>query len=71
VELLVEGARLVLRVRDDGVGMAARHGDGLGLHMMEYRAKMLGAVLEVQGGKPRGTIVTCSLPITATGAALA
>jgi signal transduction histidine kinase len=55
-------AALVLSVRDDGVGLAAAAGGGLGLHMMRSRAKMLGAVLDVGAGGSGGTVVTCTLP---------
>jgi hypothetical protein len=33
------------------------------LHLMEYRAKMIGAILRVTAGEPRGTTVTCTIPL--------
>ena len=62
ITLARSGGELVLCVRDDGVGIDATRSEGLGLRMIESRAKMLGAVLEVAAGDPRGTIVTCTLP---------
>lgn len=61
VDLGRAGRELVLRVRDDGVGVADRPGDGLGLQMMRYRARMVGAVLDVSARDGGGTIVTCRL----------
>ena len=52
-------------VRDDGVGIERRvtpH-TGVGLHIMSYRAGMIGGTLEVRPEQPRGTIVTCRFPI--------
>jgi nitrate/nitrite-specific signal transduction histidine kinase len=36
----------------------------MGMHIMNYRAHTLGALLNVQPGKHGGTVVTCSLPKT-------
>lgn len=64
-----EDGALVLRVEDDGEGMHARSlagreemGSGLGLHMMKYRSRAIGAELEFQSRIPRGTMVTCTVP---------
>lgn len=62
IELDSRDGELALVVRDDGVGISRHDADGLGLHMMESRAKMLGALLEVAAGSRGGTIVTCSVP---------
>ena len=54
---------LVLRVRDDGVGMPVPETEnpGLGLRIMRNRAAVIGAALTIEPGKPTGTVVTCSL----------
>jgi PAS domain S-box-containing protein len=55
-----------LIVKDDGVGIErpkVPH-TGVGLHIMNYRAGMIGGNLEVRRDQPRGTIVTCRFPIT-------
>jgi signal transduction histidine kinase len=61
IELVRDGSRLTLVVRDDGVGIGARSPDGMGLHLMEYRAKMMGGSLQITAGERRGTTVTCSI----------
>ncbi len=59
--------RLVLTVRDDGVGIPAEleTTDGLGLHTMKYRAELIGATLDVGPAAEGGTVVRCRLPLTA------
>src|SRR6266478_3059165 len=55
---------MVLRVIDDGVGFPAepklKH--GLGFHIMNYRAQMIGGRLEIDSPKRAGTCVSCYLP---------
>ncbi len=54
-----------LIVKDDGVGIErpqAPHA-GVGLHIMGYRAGMIGGSLEVHREQPGGTAVTCRFPI--------
>ncbi len=64
IRLGVEGGRLALAVRDDGVGMPEQidAGRGMGLHIMPYRAHRIGAVFTV-GRLRRGTLVSCALPL--------
>jgi PAS domain S-box-containing protein len=54
---------MILMVYDDGVGfptdVAKRR--GMGLRIMHHRARMIGAMLEVQRGIPGGTCVICTL----------
>jgi signal transduction histidine kinase len=52
-----------LEIRDDGKGLSeeAPRGSGMGLHIMDYRAKSIGASLRVRGTSG-GTIVSCRLP---------
>jgi PAS domain S-box-containing protein len=56
--------RGVLSIRDDGVGIteAAANQNGMGLHIMRYRASIIGGVLEVARCGERGTAVTCVFP---------
>ena len=53
---------VILTVKDDGVGFPDRteFGPGMGLHIMNYRAKMIGASLDIRRGAGGGTIVICS-----------
>jgi signal transduction histidine kinase len=63
IELARDAANLTLTVRDDGIGIAARPSGGLGLHLMAYRARMMGASLDIAAGEHRGTTVICRLPL--------
>jgi signal transduction histidine kinase len=53
---------VILTVKDDGVGFASgpQSHSGMGLHIMNYRAKMIGASLDIRRGVGGGTIVLCS-----------
>ncbi|MBI4485875.1 MAG: PAS domain-containing protein [Acidobacteria bacterium] len=58
-----ESGLLTLCVADDGIGIdktTPKH-EGLGLRIMHYRARSIGAHLAVEPGTAGGTIVTCSL----------
>ncbi len=65
IALGAAGGRGALTVSDDGSGIQKLPGagTGMGLHIMNYRAKMIGGVLEVKSGKPHGTVVSCAFPI--------
>lgn len=56
------GKAFELWVEDDGRGIdgAARGGGGMGLHIMEYRARVVGAVVAISEGKSGGTCVRCA-----------
>ncbi len=58
----------VLSVRDDGAGFAPnpQRTTGMGLRIMDYRARVIGASLEVHSQVGKGTIVECTfqLPVT-------
>jgi len=63
--------RLRLWIEDDGIGIDSPPGqlrraddarDGLGLQIMSFRAKMIGAELQIRRRAGGGTIVTCSAP---------
>jgi signal transduction histidine kinase len=62
VRIDAEGATLVLRVSDDGNGIAPDAVQGVGLTSMRERAAELGGVLDVSSG-PDGTTVTARLPL--------
>jgi len=55
---------VVLTVADNGCGIrnAVHQGKGMGLNIMEYRASMIGASLEIADDETGGTRVTCSFP---------
>jgi signal transduction histidine kinase len=62
LERLPEG--MVLRVVDDGLGFSSdsKLRQGLGLHIMNYRAKLLCCRLEIGSPEKGGTCISCYLP---------
>ena len=58
------GDEMVLRVIDDGTGFSTepKTKRGLGTHIMGYRARLIGARLEIDSPKRGGTRVSCYLP---------
>lgn len=62
--LVQEPGRLVLTIRNNGLPFPSMidQRKGMGLRIMNYRASTIGATLEVKPGKPKGTVVTCTLP---------
>ncbi len=57
----------VLTIRDDGCGfdvLPVRR-SGLGLRIMNYRAKMIGGSFHIQSSRSGGTLVRCSFPMSA------
>jgi signal transduction histidine kinase len=55
---------MVLRVIDNGIGFSngSTLKPGLGLHIMDYRARMFGGRLEIDSPKHGGTSIACYLP---------
>jgi PAS domain S-box-containing protein len=58
-----------LTIQDDGygIGNTTPSTKGMGLHLMNYRARMVGGSLEVQRISTGGTMVTCLFPVGAEG----
>ena len=56
---------MVLRVIDDGIGFPKdlKPQQGLGYHIMKYRAQLMGGRLEIDSPQTGGTRVSCYLPI--------
>ncbi len=57
------GRSLKLSVRDDGSGFPQVRGRGMGLRIMDYRARVIGAKLDIRSTRGQGTTVLCSLDL--------
>jgi len=60
--------KLVLTIQNNGLPFPDLRSKttGMGLRIMNYRASLIGASLEVKAAGPRsGTIVTCAIPVEA------
>ena len=64
IRLRDAGERNVLLVKDDGVGLpkVLPKTKGMGLHIMRYRAGMIGGAFMVERDLDGGTSVVCSVP---------
>src|ERR1700724_2705410 len=65
IRLAAAEARGALTIQDDGYGISSTvpGNKGMGLHLMNYRARMVGGSLEIQRVPTGGTIVTCLFPV--------
>jgi PAS domain S-box-containing protein len=67
VRLQRSRGEMVLQVIDDGVGLSDERKlkQGLGLHIMNYRAQLVGGRVEIDSRQSGGTRVSCYLPVHA------
>jgi PAS domain S-box-containing protein len=63
IELHSTADLCILSVTNDGLSFqrSSRPKGGLGLKIMEYRANLIGGVLEIGKGKKKGAVVTCTV----------
>jgi signal transduction histidine kinase len=56
---------IVMKIKNDGLPFPdlESRSTGMGLKIMNYRASIVGATLEIKGTGSSGTLVTCSLPV--------
>ncbi|MGN6641946.1 MAG: PAS domain-containing sensor histidine kinase, partial [Verrucomicrobiota bacterium] len=61
VTLAAEGDRLKLTLQDNGTGfqLTGEKRNGMGIRIMRYRAKVIGATLDLQSQIGHGTQITC------------
>ena len=61
--------KLILTVHNNGLPFPdlKGHSTGMGLRIMNYRASLIGASLEIKSAGPQGTRLTCSLPLEEKG----
>jgi PAS domain S-box-containing protein len=70
IRLCARAGTLELNVEDDGAGLSAtrrRETAGMGLHIMDYRARMIGGTFQIGPGVHRGTKVCCCVPLPGGG----
>jgi len=60
--------QICLRIQDDGVGFSETepNGAGMGVHIMSYRARIVGGTLDITSSSGAGTTVTFTLPRRST-----
>jgi PAS domain S-box-containing protein len=65
IRLAADGHQGALTIQDDGcgIGCGIPSNKGMGLHLMNYRARMVGGSLEVLRDPAGGTTVTCLFPV--------
>jgi signal transduction histidine kinase len=64
ISLANGGSQIILTIHNDGLPFPSlvSPSTGMGLRIMNYRASLIGAALEIKGNAPRGTRVICSVP---------
>jgi PAS domain S-box-containing protein len=69
IRLAADEQQGILSIEDDGcgIGKIAAGNKGMGMHLMNYRARMVGGSLEVQRVDHTGTVVTCMFPVMLEG----
>jgi PAS domain S-box-containing protein len=69
IQLSAEQGRGALLIKDDGKGIQENpaNSQGMGLHIMNYRAGVIGGTLEARRDTTRGTVVTCTFPVRGSG----
>ncbi|HWD92907.1 MAG TPA: PAS domain S-box protein [Verrucomicrobiae bacterium] len=65
IQLSNGDSKLALTIRNSGAPFPSVVGRnaGMGLRIMNYRANLIGASLEIKPGDPEGTVVTCMVPL--------
>jgi PAS domain S-box-containing protein len=61
ISLCKDHDRIIMTIKDDGIGIQEHSGrkGGMGLKIMNYRAGLINASLEIRRDMDRGTIITC------------
>lgn len=64
IRLAIHDGQVMLTVQDDGIGLPPDFDKaaGMGLRIMQHRARMIGGKLEIRNGPAGGAIVTCAAP---------
>ncbi len=68
VSLSASGGEGVLKIENDGLNMPGKPlNTGMGIQIMNYRARMVGGHLEIGNGDEHGVTVTCFFPLKDAG----
>jgi len=61
ISLHSKKGKIFLAIEDDGKGIAngLKKKKGLGINIMKYRAKVIGATFDIRAGESGGTVVSC------------
>jgi PAS domain S-box-containing protein len=72
IRLAADQDQGALTIADDGPGISdiPANNAGMGRHLMNYRARVIGGSLEIQGAATGGTMVTCHFPVQPQGTQL-
>jgi signal transduction histidine kinase len=65
IALAAGDEQIRLQVRDDGSGFDetdTAESEGMGVSIMNYRARIIGGTLDISSALGEGTVVTCTLP---------
>jgi signal transduction histidine kinase len=63
IDLASDSKEIVLVVRDNGRGFIGDNSEGMGLRIMQFRAHSIGGSCHIRSSRPRGTTVTCRIPL--------
>ena len=64
VRLAQDATRMLLEVKDNGVGLPEARSAGVGLGLMHHRARVIGAKLEIDSKPKGGVTISCQLPLS-------
>lgn len=66
VRLTAENGMIRLSIQDNGVGipLESNHRRGMGMTLMNHRARIIGGALTIQRPDAGGTLLTCSVPVS-------
>jgi PAS domain S-box-containing protein len=64
IRLAKTDGHVTLTIQDDGVGLPPNFAEakGMGLRIMQHRARLIGAKMEYANGPDKGAVITCSVP---------
>jgi len=63
INLSQQSGVVTLQIKDNGAGLSKKQvgGKGMGLRVMQHRARMIGGAVEIENDADGGAVVTCTL----------